>query len=219
MAPTKIPQNEICHRCGNKAERRERDKKGKETGKYVCLFHWNQDYRKRLDSTDNIKKFICNCRTGNQNPMHESTKACMDQELAGELYGYEDLNKKYDNHDTPIDCQDPITGLYYQIKGKNYNPYNRLWAITNLEREWLKEYECMIIFCKSEDGNIIERIYIFPSWEITKRKGFNIRKYDSKGELYVTGLYEQYRVKDEYIMKRANEIWKRILEKYSIKKR
>lgn len=82
-----------------------------------------------------MRKSLRNCRTGNQSPNHESTKGDNCVGLACTMYGYIDLNKKYDNYTTDIDCQDPTTGLLYQIRGKRYNHTNGRWDSGPLERE------------------------------------------------------------------------------------
>jgi len=65
---------------------------------------------------------------------------------------------------------------------------------------------------RSADGNVIERIYIIPKKEIKgKRSSITIYKYRVSGLLYKNGWYEQYRVKDEEVMNKVNEIWKEII--------
>lgn len=175
---------------------------------WYCKKHGNIYYeRNDPNSLANMRKSLRNCRTRNQNPNHESTKGDRCIDLACELYGYIDLNKRYDNYTTEIDCQDPITGLLYQIRGKRYNPINRRWDSGNLENEWYKYYEDMVYFCLSKDGKIIDRIYKFPSWEIMKRKSISI--YNNENEHW----YDEYRIEDPDKLRKVNETWQKILEK------
>jgi hypothetical protein len=158
-----------------------------------------------------VKKFLASCRTGNQDPNSSNAKGDNILELACKFYELENLNKKYNNYTTSIDCYDPKTGLYHQIQGRNYNSRDGLWFFGNFENEWGKKFENMICICKSKDGKIIERIYKFPKKEIENRTGITIIKNPtpSRGPYW----YEQYRVTEEETIKKVNEIWKEILKK------
>lgn len=190
---------------------REKDKDGKGIGEWICANHWRKHWQRYdLNSTNNLIKLMADCRTGNRDPDDESTKGDRTIDLACELYGYVDLNKKYDNYTTEIDCQDPVTKMLYQIRGKIYSSKYGVWVIGTLEGEWRKDYEDMIFFCFSNDRKIVERIYRIPfKDEIKKkRKGAVIYKNPSRGVQW----YEQYRVKDEDEINKANEIWQKILD-------
>lgn len=224
----------ICHMCIENNDVTEdsilhpgnaylkKDKDGKETREYVCFRHYRRDYYKYVEKNDpnswnNVKKSIANCRTGNQDPNHSSTKGDQDIELACELYDWENLNKTNDNYSTgtPIDCCDNKTGLSYQLRGRRYDHMNRSWSFVDLDDEWHKEYKGMVFICKSRDGNIVERIYRFPSEEIKGRRSIGIYKnpMNSRGTMPIVSWYEEYRVKDPDEIKKANEIWKKILGK------
>lgn len=223
----------ICPRCreentvteksildGNACK--ERDKYGKKTGRFVCENHWKKDYEKyNPDSSRNARKSVANCRTDNENQDHSSTKGNEDIELACKLYGYIDLNKKYNNHITPVDCQDPITGLLYQIRGKTLGIISRYttvsgkekyyegWDFTDLGDEWYKDYEAMIFICRSKDRKIIEEIYKIPFKNIKEKiKRIGIYKNVSKWIPW----YGKFRIKDEEEIRKANDILQRILE-------
>ena len=220
----------VCPRCreeGNitddsilypKNSYHEKNKDGKETGEWICPRHWRRDYN-RYDpySTDNIKKSLRNCRKERQDPNCPMAKGEQDVDIACELYGYINLNKANDNYSSgsPIDCYDPKTGLYHQVQGRRYNYINMIWGnFSGLDEEWEKEFEDMILFCKSKDGKIIERIYKIPfEKEIKKkRKGISIYKNPSRGV-----WYEKYRVRDEAEIERANNILKRKLDEQTEK--
>lgn len=200
-----------CDRCGRdfgEIDRlgdhpvKEYDKKGNWNGKWDCKkCHSKYD----LNSIDNLKKSVTNRRTRNQDKNHKSTKGDNCQELVCKLYGWEDLNKRYDNYNTPIDCYDPNTGLYYQVRGRNFIEIEERWNFSALEREWDKKYNSMVCICKNKNGNIIERIYIFPSEVIKEMKNINIKNNN------ISNWVEQYRVTDEDVLKIANKLWKRII--------
>lgn len=205
----------VCDRCGGSFEEleksgrypcREYDEQGNWNGNWDCL-----DCFQKYDpnSANNIMKKLRNCRTGNQDPSRECTKGDRTIDLACELYGYVDLNKKYDNYDTEIDCQDEKTGLLYQIQGRQYNQKYGWWCFTHFDREQYKDYKDMICFCKSNDGNTIERIYRFPCNVIKERKSISIVKNPSRGVQW----YEEYMIKDMEELKRANEMLQGILRK------
>lgn len=227
----KYNESGVCIRCREENDVRkdsilegnachEKDKDGKETGYWICKRHWKRDYEKYdPNSNSNIKKRLRNCRTGNQNPKHSCTKGDRDIDVVCELYDYEDLNKKFDMYNTEIDCICRKNGLLHQVKGRllriiriyittnGEKRYHEGWIFSSFEREWRKEYEDMVCFCKSKDGKIIERIYRFPKKVIDERTGITIMKSS------VVGWYEQYRVKDLDELRRSNEIIQKILKR------
>ena len=189
---------------------REKDKKGRETGRWVCRNCYKKDYDSMPDSHNNIMKSFANCRTGCKDSNYNKLKGNVSQDLACILYGWEDLNKKNDNYSrgSPIDCYDPNTGLFHQVQGRYYNSIERYWPFGGFKREWEKIFEDMLCFCFSEDGNIVERIYKFPWKEIMRLTCVEIYEYDSKGNIYNNGWYEEYRIKCEDELKRANSLLK-----------
>lgn len=189
---------------------REYNKEGDWTGKWDCKPCYE---RYDPNSHNNIKKSLAGHRTGYQNLESEQAKGKRSQELVCKLYEWEDLNKKYDNYATPIDCHDPKTGLYHQVQGRYYNSIERCWTFTNFENERFKKYENMVCFCFSKDGKIVERIYKFPKEEIDSVIGVTIYKdpTDSHSNPKIS-WYEKYRIKDEYELKRANGVWQQILK-------
>lgn len=187
---------------------REKDKDGNETGEYICFKHWSRNYQ-RYDhnSTNNVIKSMANCRTGNISPDSENAKGDKCAKLACLEFEWIDLNKKNDNYCSPIDCYDPKTGLYHQVRGKLYEPKYRSWHLTSIEGEWTKKYRDMVFYCINEDGYRIERIYIIPLQEINIRKGITIYKNPSRGAQW----YEKYRVTEEEL-KISNKIYQKINE-------
>jgi hypothetical protein len=216
---TKAKHPEYCCRCKEKLVTedccRERDQKGVRTEKWLCKKCYEKDRYAKGDTNGNLQQTIRNCRTGNQCSDSYNAKADDTQELACKLYNWIDLNKENDNHTFPIDCYDPKTGLYHQIQGHNYNCIERRWAHTNFAREWHKKYEDMVCFCLSKDGKTVERIYKFLKKEIDKRWSINIYKNPTVGRYGVPYVqsYEDYRITDEDELRKANDIWKEILER------
>lgn len=92
-----------------------------------------------------------------------------------------------------------------------YSTKYKRWSFTELARYHNKKIDYIISYCISSDGKTIERIYIFPIKEIVNRIGITILKYDKTGNLYILGWYEQYRIKDEETIKKANDIWREII--------
>lgn len=71
----------------------------------------------------------------------------------------------------------------------------------------------MILYCISDSGEIIEKIYRIPSWEIKNRTCAGIIKnqlMNSKA-LY---WYEQYRIKNKEELNRTNDIWQQMRKEY-----
>lgn len=189
----------------------ERDKEEKETGRWLCRKCKAKYYYNMPGSHGNIIKSLRDCRTKNQDPNSANKKGGNSQELACKLYGWEDLNKKYDNYKFPIDCYEVKTGLYHQVQGHYYNSRSGCWPFSGFEREWGKTFEDMVCFCMSKDGKIVERIYKFPKKEIDIRKSLCICKDDSHGNPIIS-WYGKYRTTDEDVLKKANDIWKKINE-------
>jgi hypothetical protein len=101
-----------------------------------------------------------------------------------------------------------------QTRGKLYNPRKGSWSFGHLEREWNKSFDHEIFYCTNKDGTLIERIYIFPSEEIEIRKNIDIIKNPTDAHRnYITPWYEDFRIRDEEIIKNVNEIWKDIIDK------
>ena len=95
-----------------------------------------------------------------------------------------------------------LSGKIPQTRGITYSPKYGKWKPSNLYIEHDKKFDILIVYCISEDGKIIERIYIFPKEEIKAIGSISIIKNPLKGIQW----YEAYRVDDEEI-KKVNEIW------------
>ena len=226
----------ICHMCTEEKDvtKRsvlcsgnsylERDKDGKETGEMICHRHYMRRCNSRPDSTNNIKKSVTNTRIGNLAPSCSRAKGDMTQKLVHILYGWVDLNKENDNYNSEVDFQDPITGLLHQVQGRSLavlstyitingeERYCEGWGFANLEDEWHKNYEDMVLVCMSKDRIMIEEIYKIPFKNIYDLDTDNGRKSIGIMKNSRHGWYEEYRVKDLEELKMANEIWQNILE-------
>ncbi len=171
---------------------------------YMCNKCWR---RTSPNSFNNIQKSLRNHRINNLDSMSNSWKGDRYQKLACEQFGWEDLNKKNDSYNSPLDCYNPKTGLFHQVRGRI--SYYGTWNFTRLENEWYKKFKTMVVYCADKNGNYIERIYIFPLEEIINRRTISIYKNptDARGNPIVT-WYEKYRFKNEDGLKMANNIWK-----------
>lgn len=213
-----------CDKCREKGKEtklvpgkalKEHDKNGNLTGKWLCKNCWYAiNYKYRSDSTNNIIKSLANCRTGNQNPNSSQAKGDLFQELTCRWRStvstvpVEDLNKKLDNYNTPIDhSPDSELGII-QTKGCLYNPIYGWHQDFKHEHNQIAKgfkFDVLILYCVSEDGTLVERIYIIPWEEVIKGASIGIKN-SSK-----YGWHKQYRIKDEEIIKKVNEIWKEII--------
>ncbi len=125
------------------------------------------------------------------------------------------MNKKLDNYNSPIDHSiDSVLGII-QTKGRFYDSYNQCWTqnFTHEHNAVAKgfDFDVLILYCVSKDGKIIERIYIFPSEEILKR--ISITVYDDPKDRWKNSIlpwYEEYRIDDEKVLLKVNEIWKHL---------
>jgi len=212
MSPPKVDHsNTKCCRCGNsKSNLKFVDSVGKE------IYHW---YKHIVNNRWDGKYCCASCynktrtdrRTGKLDINSNNAKGDHFEDLKSLWRGVKRLNIENDNFTgISIDhSKDSELGIL-QTKGRFYNLKNRNWCFV-FEREWFKEFDHEICYCASKDGKIIERIYIFPGWDMLNISGVTIFKYDSKGNLYEYGWYEKYRIKDEETIKKVNEMWKKIL--------
>lgn len=152
-------------------------------------------------------KIRTNRRIGNLNHNQSLGDNC--EELTVLWRGVKNLNIENDNftNGTPIDhSKDSELGIV-QTKGRTYNSKYKKWTLSSLDREWFKDFDHLIVYCISENGKNIERIYIFPSWEIIERKSINIyNSYQSR-----CSWVEFYRIKEENILMKVNKIWNKII--------
>lgn len=202
-------QTDTCDRCGrdfNGRALREYNKENKHTGKWICVNCYYKEYNKVMKLRDR--------RIGTLDPYSTQAKGDNFEELTCRwrtnisTIPVENLNKILDNYTTPIDHSfDSELGII-QTKGRLYNKRNQWWHFTDLQRDWNKNFDCMICYCSNIDGTLIERIYIFPKAEIIDRISITIYwKTGSRGS-----WTDKYRIIDTEIMKNVNEIWKNIIK-------
>ena len=130
---------------------REYDEKGNRTGRWLCKkCWWNTDYKKRLDSIACIRRQLTDRRLYNQDPYSPNAKGDNFQELTCRWRSIvstilvEDLNKKLDCYNTPIDhSPDSELGIL-QTRGRLYDTYNQRWGFTRLGNEHSKKFDNMI---------------------------------------------------------------------------
>lgn len=199
--------------CGNELKshhaHREYNKEGKKTGRWICDFCYNRYDPNRKNLYKERYGVVANSRTGNILQGSNKEKGDMFERLTSIWREVKILSIENDYYMGPIDhSRDSELGII-QTKGRFYNSVNRRWSFSGLEREYNKEFDFMISYCADKDGKYIEKIYIFPKSEIIKRKGITIVKNPSRW----TPWYEQYRVIDEEIIKKINDIWKEIIKR------
>lgn len=200
-------------RCGKDfhgSALKEYDNNRKWTGNWIC----KQCYDKYdLNSWCKMRKSLRGRRTGYLNPSSPQEKGDKAQKLSCTWLGIEDLNIVNDNYMWPIDHSNHKLLGIIQTTSKWYDSYNQNWVFGNTIRDSHKDFDNMICYCISKDGKIIERIYIFPKEEIIKRSGISISKSpkDRWGGIKIP-WYDKYRVKDEDVLKKVNDIWKKIIE-------
>lgn len=210
-------------RCGNKLIQgnypRREYKDGKWTGRWFCKSCYDYDYYRSVLKNDpnNLRKLIGDRRTGNLRVNSSQAKGDKFQELTCRWRCVKDLNVENNNFNYPIDhSRDQELGII-QTKGrwlrviksctttKGEIKYYEGWGFVFL-REIYKEFDNMICYCASKDGKIIERIYILPREEVTNISGVDIYKNPSRGVQW----YEKYKINDEELMNKVNEIWREI---------
>lgn len=204
--------------CGNMLfsgdRRREKDKDGERTGRWICKKCYDRNYwhilnckpkiRKLADCKPKIRK-LTGCRIGIYwnhivgDLFEELTSVWKRVEILSKLNGYSG----------PLDHSVDSNGIIYQTKGKIYNDIKKQWFCGQLIREWNKIFDYEIFYCVSKDGRYIERVYEFPKGVIKdKRTGISIFNNDNDH------WYDQYRITNKEILILVNKIWKEIIDEY-----
>lgn len=201
---------------------------GKKTNRYVCMHHYGVNYGRYVpNSRNNIIKSLRDRRTGS---LKDEGNILGDncEELTEKWLGAKRLATKYDKYSMlPLD-HDPIQkhilamignklvdlyGKVPQTKGRHYSPTGGYWSASTV-REYNKKFDILILYCVSEDGKTVERIYIFPREDIITISGTTIYKSptDCAGDPII-GIYEKYRIVDQEQLKKVNNIWKDIIKR------
>ncbi len=150
----------ICSRC--REENRITDK---------SILYPNSALRERDTEGNCAERWLCNNCHGKherKNPNSSNAKGDLFQELTCRWRStvstitVEDLNKKLDCYNTPIDhSRDSELGIP-QTKGCFYNSYSQHWH-QNFKNEHNQiangfEFDVLILYCASEDGKTIDII-------------------------------------------------------------
>jgi hypothetical protein len=190
---------------------------GKFPGKWLCCNCYAKDYQKNNpNSSYNAKKSVGDRRTNNQFPTHSNAIGDIFQKLTCiwrstiSTIPVEDLNKKLDNFNSPLDhTQDSELGII-QTKGSSFNIKRKCWHFNTI-KESNKEFDYEICYCISENKDIVERTYIIPKKEIIALGSlFIYRNPTTRWGYKIVPWYEQYIIKDEEINNKINNIWKEI---------
>lgn len=189
------------------------------------VIHGTRSYsRYNLNSESNIIKSLRDRRTGNLKDVRQIfADNC--QECTCKWLGCEDLNKKNDNYNSPIDCSPiprgvsvmiggklvDLSGKIPQVKGATYNSRYGKWGQSSETTEHSKEFDIVILYCVSGNGEKIERIYFIPKGNVIKISTIGIYKNptDRWGN-HIISKYEKYRVEDEKVLEYVQKIWKDI---------
>lgn len=203
---------------------RKKDRKGNKTEEWICSRHCRRNYQ-RYDSNSqfNIIKSMRDRRTGN---LKDDSNILGDdcEKLTDKLFGTKRLSVEYDNYELPLDHSPIPDGISVAIGEKLVDLSRKIpqtqgrhftisigakggWPFRSFAAEINKKYEIMILWCINEDGLRVERGYILPKEKIAEQTSISVIKIPSRGIQW----YEQYRITDEKIIKKANEIWKEIL--------
>lgn len=198
-----------CDRCGDKLTYKacqERNELNIPTGNWLCRKCYGKDYNNRPDSFKNLKKQLSDYRTGNIKLNTSKGKGNIFEEWTCKWLGLDNLNIKNDNFNSPIDHNRHEKYGIVQTKGMTYNEFEQTWS-TKWENEQNKEFDNIIMWCANKDMTKIERIYIFPKFEVMKRTGPTI--YKNPIGYRGIGWYEKYRIDDKTVEQVNELIFKR----------
>lgn len=198
---------------------REYNEKGDWTGKWLCHKCYMKVFNRRPGHGNSIIKELRNHRTNNLDPNSAQYFGDRCEELTSIWRGIKCLNKENDNYNSPIDHDRDIKLGVLQTKGAiqsilllkdiyYYKCYYFSFKNDNNERldNKNKRFDNMICYCVSEDGKVIDNIYIFPYIEIINRQSLKIVPE------FENGWYKQYRVESNKILELVNKIWRDIIK-------
>lgn len=158
--------------------------KGNWKGNWLC----NSCYRKNK----------ADIRNNSIDPNSPTGKGNFFEQITCKWRGVDNLNIKNNDYHSPIDhSRDSEFGII-QTKGAVFNSTYGTWEFA-VKNEHEKIFDNIICYCSDEKMERIERIYIFPRYEIIKRKTVTITKNPSKGVQW----YEKYRI-DERMYESIN---------------
>lgn len=202
---------------------REYDNYGNWTGRWLCeVCHGRYSFH----SSNNTMKKMRDSRTGNLDSNCNVAKGDKGEELTDRIFETKRLSVLYDKYGLPLDHTHIPQGISLEIGGKLVDvsgkiPQTKLsyfsrdigakggWNHGYGLREIDKKFDVMILWCMSKDGEYVEIGYIIPKIEIDKRQSVAIVKDNSRSP----GWYEKYSITDEELLKKANEIWKEIINR------
>lgn len=188
-----------CDICGNKLvpgiARREYDKDGNQTGRWICRNCRQKEYRKNPNSFHSLLKEMTDFRLCKLDPNSNHGKGLIFQQITVKARRVKDLNIEYDNFHAPIDhSRDPELGIL-QSKGAVYSIKEKNWHC-NWSNEHNKEFDNLIFYCMDKDMKNVERVYIFPKKEVLKITTITIVKNPTKRR-FVEQWYEKFRVDEK----------------------
>lgn len=161
---------------------------GKWTGLCVC----RRCYDTNPESSHSAIKNVANIRNGNLDPFSKTGKGFISEQITCKARIVKNLNLENDNFNTPIDhSRDPELGIITS-KGAIYDKFERSWTI-GTRTEVGKIFDNIIVHCMSNNMKNVERTYIFP-WEEVTRRQHTITINTSSVRV---AWYEKYRVDEK----------------------
>lgn len=208
------------------------DKNGKKTNEWLCNRHGNRyDQRYNPDSSHNLEKYSRYARTGKLDQNCPSAKGIKGEKLTDGVFGTKRLSiikdnygLSYDHTPLPEGVSVEIGGTLIDLSGKilqtkisnvNFsswiaknNVYEyEYWQFGNLKREADKIFDIEIIWCISRECKSIDRGYTIPREIAIENDNIYIYKHKTIN----AKDYEQYRITDKELLRKGNNIWKKIL--------
>lgn len=203
------------------------------TGHWLCHDCWYEtNYKLRPDTKDKIIKSMRDRRIGTlSDPGNILGDNC--EKLTSKVFGVKRLSEEYDKYSCLSNDHSHIPeGVHIEVGGKLCDLSGKIpqttgrrldsygtWDFGVLEREWNKDFDIEILWCISEDGTSVDRGYItlkkdiYDPNTITGWKRFKIVKNptNSQGNPIIIRWYEERRITDKELLKRANEKWDEII--------
>lgn len=189
------PENNVCCVCGSNCSPYFRgcyDTKGNWDGTVMCDKCSRKMYNSLPDSYNNCVKYMRRSRLGNLDRFSNVGVAFIGQWIAAKTLGIKDSNIENNNFGEPIDLLGHTIYGNIDVKTCTFNNIHGYWQYgVKRHGSAVVTFDNIVVLCMDEYDiwKNVERVYIFPKFEVENIVNTAITKYSS-----MSGWYDKYKV-------------------------